>query len=136
MHKIILLIFCGIYMAKCAEHPSWYPENVNEIKKQCAEENNLTPDFGNILTYEQLANNTNVHAAYLCAAKGFHFYSDDEGLNVDRMIYFFFKTSTKCIRRKAKECVETHKEVISTGEMIFKLHYCILELFKAPETEN
>ncbi|XP_037823840.1 uncharacterized protein LOC119612181 [Lucilia sericata] len=136
MYKIIFLIFCLMFMALCAEHPSWYPENADEIKKQCAEENQLAPNFGMTLTYDQLANNTNAHAAYLCAAKGFNFYSEDEGVNVDRMIYFLFKTSTKCINRKAKECVETHKEIPSAGEMILKLHYCILEVFKGPETED
>ncbi|KAI8123039.1 hypothetical protein FF38_11674 [Lucilia cuprina] len=127
MIKIFLPIVCLIVTATYAEKPNWYPNNLDEIAKKCLEENQLKSDYDKDLKYHQFEDNTQVHNLFLCKAKGMNIYKEDTGLNVDRLIYAFYKKEMDCMKPSVQDCVNKYKDLSSAGKMIYKVIYCIVE---------
>ncbi|XP_037823835.1 uncharacterized protein LOC119612176 [Lucilia sericata] len=127
MNKVIITIFCGFIMAIYAERPSWYPENDTEVNNQCYEENQLEPGFiADSSTFDELTSNKNVQEAFLCYGKRFNFYSEDTGIDIERMVYSIYKRERDCKKPVAQECVDKFKDVDAAGEMILKVIHCTI----------
>ncbi|XP_037823839.1 uncharacterized protein LOC119612180 [Lucilia sericata] len=122
MNRIIFLILCWAALTTSAEKPSWLPDNDIELMKKCGNETLSGPGCLRL----------KFHAYHLCCAKALNIYSEDTGLNVERLTYSFFE-STDCGKPLVQNCVDQHKEIISKGEMISETLKCITE--KITESE-
>ncbi|XP_037823824.1 uncharacterized protein LOC119612168 [Lucilia sericata] len=115
-----ILIFPLTAVITIAENPNWYPDNDEEIIKKCMEDSNYTPGY-------LLINSPELHAFYLCTAKGLNIYSDDLGLNIERFTYTFFPSTNNvdCKKTLVQNCADQYKELTSKGELIFEVAKCI-----------
>ncbi|XP_046806538.1 uncharacterized protein LOC111690614 [Lucilia cuprina] len=120
MNKLIFLILCSAAVITIAENLSWYPDNYEEIIKKCMKDSNYTPGLS-------LIDSPELHAFYLCSAKGLNIYSEELGLNIERLSYTFFPSTYKmyCKKTLVQNCAEENKDLTSKGELIFKVAKCI-----------
>lgn len=74
------------------------------------------------------ADTPTIRALALCRAKGFNVYTEDTGLNSERLAYLFFRSeTTECKKSEVKDCVDKNKDIVNQGQMVYNTIKCIGE---------
>lgn len=89
-------------------------------------QNQLPPNTPLSLRDNRGVDRSKVYAIFLCKAKATNIYTEEAGINADRLKYFF-KTHSRltCDRPIVEDCVATYKDVAHGGELIYKVIECI-----------